>query len=183
MPHRYFALAVAALTAAAGTAWTQAPAPDVPRAESPARVLAEPVPPPSRLQFDALLGLPTGVRGQVRLNNDPAVAWLVEGFAGAEFVFPTVGVGSRWWFTCWQNGSSSFAVGPGMDVYASHLILGVAAAVAGDVDVLWNRRLERGGSLDLGMKVGVAPTFGRVIFNDAFKAVLPVASVIVAWHY
>jgi hypothetical protein len=188
VPKCHLALAVAALAITAGAAWTQAPAPEAraaiaARADPPAWVLTEPAPPPSRLQFDGLLGFPTGVRGQVRLNNDPALAWLAEGFVGAEFVFPTVGVGYRWRINCWQNGSSSFAVGPGMDVYASYLYLGGAMAVAGDVDVVWNKRFERGGSFDLGMKAGVAPTFGKIIFNDDFRGILPVASVIVAWHF
>jgi len=180
-------LAPVALVALAATAPAQTPPPDVAAPPAvggmpwtePARCPEG----PSRVNWDLLVGLPTGLRGQVRVTDDPATAWLVEGFVGAEFVLPTVGVGVRRRITCWDDGCQSFCVNPGVGVYGVYALLGGAVVAVGDVDLVWTRRLARGGSVDLGLKIGAGPAFADILWLGRGEGVLPAASVIAAWRF
>lgn len=140
-------------------------------------------PVPGRWHCDWLVGLPTGLRSQLRLNDDPAEAWLIEGFLGVEIILPTAGAGVRRRFVCRDDGRWSHSISPGVGCYAVYAVLGGAVAVVGDVDFIWSKRTDNGGSFDCGLKLGAGPGHGGFVLSENRTIILPVASVILGWHY
>jgi hypothetical protein len=188
MSARCLALATMTLFAYLGPVLAQVPtASPIPPTPDPAPWPVPPVPVPpwsSRLQCDLLVGLPTGIRGQVRVCGDPATACLVEGFAGAEYIFPTVGVGVRRRIVWWDDGRTTFATNPGVDLYGVYGLFFGFVAVTGDVDLIWNCRLDGGGSFDAGVKLGAGPVLGGDVWGYNHRmGVAPVVSLICGWHF
>jgi hypothetical protein len=130
---------------------------------------------------DFLFGLPTGFRIQRAVAEDRL--WHLEGFAGIELIFPTVGGGIRRRYDRFGDSRNALVFAPGIDAYLLYnplhnepgFIIGggpeFAFAVTADVDMMWRHSFTERCQSELGLKLGAGAGYG------ARWGVLPVAGV------
>jgi len=123
-------------------------------------------PPAGLWSVDLLIGLPTGVRVQRAIQDDPS--WVVEGVVGLEAIFPVFGGGVRRRFTVVTADCEEFLVSPGIDAFLalspSDDLFGSSAVplIVADVDLAWRHHFTLGNCGEIGLKVGLGVGFGVI---------------------
>jgi hypothetical protein len=145
---------------------------ELPRLETPDLAVGQ----QQRFGVEALLGIPTGVRGGWAVWRRNKCSFQVEGFVGTLlpvpipflFVLPMAGGGGRFNFTLCSGERNALVLSPGLDVYSIGLIPfgafggGGAALLSPEVQCTWFHSFGRCG-LDLGLNLMLpfALTTGR----------------------
>jgi hypothetical protein len=118
---------------------------------------------------DLLAGLPTGVRVQHSLGDDLGRDWLIEGFAGLDYViFPMAGAGIRRRLTPFRGDHDALVISPGLGFYLLYDGIGwfgggpsTVEMLALDVEVSWQHDFNERSGGQLGLRLGGGGVWGE----------------------